>query len=729
MTVNTTNSRISYTGDGTSVAFPFPYEFLASTDIEVYLNFVVQGAGFTVSGAGNPQGGTVTFTAAPAAGVTILLARVPDLLQSTALPPNDPFPSDAVEKGLDKLTMIAQQLSADQGRSVHFPLSETVDGELPLSGQRANKVYAFDLNGNPTLVPMPSSLGAGDLGWEKGIDGTRGFKAGVDFTPDVTAQLTLSRSPINEANVWAYWDGVEQTDFSITSGNNLNFPTAIPSGISVVNVRVGTTLSLNQPAQGSVTDDSVATGAGINTSKLSYTAPYAGSVARTQQSKNSDIVSIADFGGSPSASADANTAAALAAHATGLPVYYPAGTWNLNPFSFAAGGIVGAGQGATILNFTDTSAADLITYTGTGSSGSAIPVFGSFSIYGALAKSSGSALRFNASSGQLAYPYINNVGIQNVAGGIRFTNTGQFAICGGCNIINYAASKGIWIENTNDPDFGDSSISDCFLNTSVPTGSTYGIWYRSSGGLKVVNTKILGGDSCFVMGFNSASKNVADLLIANCSFENALQYGIFLGRDSGAFNFGTIKIADTEIGCAQGIATDSSGFMTLLNIDGHTINLTSTTGTAIVLNNVANFSIGEGIINAQAGSGTTVGISITSSCSNGKIAPQTFVGIPAASCIVNGSSSVYVRGAVQKGTASITASTAYGSLFQGSVAVTFPVPYLVAPDVRCFPSGTGGGQISCFPINITTTGFTMVGISATSSGSMTNNEWTAEGII
>lgn len=274
MTVTTTNSRISYIGDGTSVAFPFPYYFLASTDITVFLSSVEQAGGFTVTGAGNAQGGTVTFTTPPGAGVSILLVRDPDLLQSTDLPPNDPFPSDAVEKALDKLTMIAQAISANESRSVHFPLSETFDGELPLAGDRANKMYGFDANGFPTVLPMPSSLGAGDLRWENGSDGTRGFKTGVDFTPNVTAQITLSRSPINEANVWVYWDGVEQTDFSITGGNRINFPTAIPSGISVVNVRVGTTLSLNIPAQQSVGEDQLQDGA-VTDAKISPTSNVA----------------------------------------------------------------------------------------------------------------------------------------------------------------------------------------------------------------------------------------------------------------------------------------------------------------------------------------------------------------------------------------------------------------------------------------------------------------------
>lgn len=623
----------------------------------------------------------------------------------------------------------------DQGLSI--PLQQpikTTNGQPSLNGQQIPVYLGLGvttyslavLNAGGVVVMSQPNVAPFSLGGSaSGSMVFKEFVAGTDFTAGTAPTLTLPWNLGSTNNAFVDADGVTQkpgVDYTL-SGTTLAFTSAFPAGApQTINVRGGTTQAVSTPGVGTVTDASVAANAAISASKISYTAPYAGAVARTQQSKNSDIVSIVEFGGSPTANATVNTASALAAHATGLPVYYPPGTWNLNPFSFSAGGIVGAGQGATILNFADTSAADLITYTGT-----AIPVFGSFNITGSLTKTSGSALRFNASSGQLSYPLITNVGTQNVAGGIRFTNTGQFVI-DGCNIINYAGSKGIWIENTNDPDFGDSAISNCFLNTSVPTGSTFGIWYRTSGGLKVVNTKILGGDSCFVLGLNSATKNVADLLIDNCSFENALQYGIFLGRDSGTFGFGTVKIANTEIGCAQGIATDTSGFLTLLNIDGHTINLTSTTGTAILLNNVANFRIGAGILNAQAGAGTTVGISTTASCSNGKISPQTFVGIPAANRISNGSSSVVYEEVSQTGSVSnITTSAAYGSMFTGTVVVTFPEPFSVAPASVAVNVPASGGAVVGLAESITTTGFTARAIGLTNGGVVTGIAYATQG--
>lgn len=113
MTVSTTTSRIAYNGNGVTLAFAFPYLFLADTDLDVYVDGALKAltTDYTVSGAGADAGGTVTFLVAPGAGSgNVVIVRDPDLLQSTDLPPNDPFPANSVERMSDKLTLIAQRL-------------------------------------------------------------------------------------------------------------------------------------------------------------------------------------------------------------------------------------------------------------------------------------------------------------------------------------------------------------------------------------------------------------------------------------------------------------------------------------------------------------------------------------------------------------------------------------------------------------------------------------------
>ena len=155
MAVTTTTSRVSYTGDGTSAEFPFPYYFLRATDITAYVGGIKQTSGFTVSGAGLDEGGSVTFVTAPAAGLDVILLRDPDQLQNTKLPPNDPFPSKAVETVLDKLTMLIQRLFDRMARTIMFPDADiNPSSELPVAALRSNKGLGFDVAGNPVAIDL-----------------------------------------------------------------------------------------------------------------------------------------------------------------------------------------------------------------------------------------------------------------------------------------------------------------------------------------------------------------------------------------------------------------------------------------------------------------------------------------------------------------------------------------------------------------------------------------------
>ena len=119
MTITATSSVISYNGDGTSTAFPFPYEFLDASHLVVNLVDIASGAvtpqsspaNYTVSGAGNPDGGTVTMVVAPPSGSQLKIQRIVPLVQLIDLESGDTFPADTMEGALDYLTMAVQQIS------------------------------------------------------------------------------------------------------------------------------------------------------------------------------------------------------------------------------------------------------------------------------------------------------------------------------------------------------------------------------------------------------------------------------------------------------------------------------------------------------------------------------------------------------------------------------------------------------------------------------------------
>ena len=93
MTISSTVNRTSTAGDGIVTAFSFPYLFFADDDLKVIL--VVDSTGvettqtitthYTVAGAGEAAGGTVTMVTPPASGETLVIIREEQLTQGLDL--------------------------------------------------------------------------------------------------------------------------------------------------------------------------------------------------------------------------------------------------------------------------------------------------------------------------------------------------------------------------------------------------------------------------------------------------------------------------------------------------------------------------------------------------------------------------------------------------------------------------------------------------------------------
>src|SRR5690606_5527128 len=156
MSFDTTGNRISYNGDDVTTAFSFPYLFYNSSHLKVIL---VSALGvetvqtitthYTVTGVGNPAGGTVTMQTPPATGEKLVILRVVPYNQGLLLVENDPFPSQSVMERLDLNVMMAQQLAGDIGRSMTVSEAEGSVASIPTVAERAGKYAAYDSLGNP----------------------------------------------------------------------------------------------------------------------------------------------------------------------------------------------------------------------------------------------------------------------------------------------------------------------------------------------------------------------------------------------------------------------------------------------------------------------------------------------------------------------------------------------------------------------------------------------------
>lgn len=141
MTLETTTNRVAYSGNGVTTAFSFPYYFLADEDLVVVSRVTATGVEttktltthYTVSGEGDPAGGTVTMLVAPATGTKITIYRATAIEQDLDLEENGGMPADEIEQRFDKLTMICQRLSERLDRAVRLTegFTDTFDLKLP----------------------------------------------------------------------------------------------------------------------------------------------------------------------------------------------------------------------------------------------------------------------------------------------------------------------------------------------------------------------------------------------------------------------------------------------------------------------------------------------------------------------------------------------------------------------------------------------------------------------
>ena len=127
MTISTIANKVLYNGDGTTDAFTIPFLFLDNSHITAIVlvrdtmipTTQVITTHYTLTGVGNAAGGTLTFESGsvPPSGTTVAILRDVPISQLTDDTPGDAFPAESHEDALDKLTMIAQQLSERLQRS------------------------------------------------------------------------------------------------------------------------------------------------------------------------------------------------------------------------------------------------------------------------------------------------------------------------------------------------------------------------------------------------------------------------------------------------------------------------------------------------------------------------------------------------------------------------------------------------------------------------------------
>lgn len=381
MTVSTTSNRKNYTGDGVSTVFAFPYKFITTSDIYVYLAGVLQVSGYTV-GAPSDTGANITFSIAPVSLAAVTILSDPARIQSTSLPSTGPFPAKTVETMADKLTLLVQRLYDLVSRS--FVLA---DGDSSTAS---------------TILPTPSANQL--IGWNATATGLQNIDSASLATivaygtsnadkfngNGVTTAFSLSANPGALNNLDVAIGGVTQRpgiDFTWTSGTTITFSTPPVVGVNNVLARYMLGLPQGTADAGAVTySDAASYGGGTVGDRLKTILSSAGAalvgflplgtgaVATTVQSKLRETVSVFDFlttaqiadvrSGSPALDLSTPLAAAatyLAANSTRFKLVFPSGiySYSVSP-NWAIGGAQIEAQGEVRLRYTGTGNAVII---------------------------------------------------------------------------------------------------------------------------------------------------------------------------------------------------------------------------------------------------------------------------------------------------------------------------------------------------------------------------------
>lgn len=243
MTVSTAPSPLSYSGNGSTVAFPITWKYNAKSHIVATLR---SSAGtettwalttnYTLTDPGDT--GTLTAVVAPASGETLVISLEPPNTQSSDIPLGGEFPSVTVEDGLDLAAQRDQKIQSLFDRSLRVPRTDTKTGsalQLPIDTSRAGKYLAFDADGDPIASAAAAGTAVVSTFMETVLDDTTAAAArttlGLGTAAVVDTGTSGTKVPLLDGN------NTHSGTVTVTDGTKFNI-TGSADATKIVNFEV-----------------------------------------------------------------------------------------------------------------------------------------------------------------------------------------------------------------------------------------------------------------------------------------------------------------------------------------------------------------------------------------------------------------------------------------------------------------------------------------------------------
>jgi len=314
LTISTTTIKNSFSGNGSTTVFNYTFKITDADDIEVIIRSAdgtettkTISTHYNVSGVGNANGGSVTFTGGnvPTATQTVVLRRDTPQTQGVDLIENDPLPANTLEDALDKVTSITQELQEESDRSIKLSRTNTITStEFTVDAtNRANKILAFDSAGEIAVTQ--------ELGTFKGNWAASTTYAVRDLVKDtstnnifvaLTAHTSSGSQPLTTNTDSAKWSLIVDAAASTTAQTN-----AASSATASANSATAAASSASTATTKASEASTSASTASTKASEASTSASNAATSASTATTKASEA--------STSATAAATSASQAAASA------------------------------------------------------------------------------------------------------------------------------------------------------------------------------------------------------------------------------------------------------------------------------------------------------------------------------------------------------------------------------------------------------------------------------
>ena len=198
MTVSSTESRITYSGNGSTTTFAVPFTFDSSTDLEVNIitnstrDVVLQtlNTDYTVSGT------DIVMTSAPSAGQTLVITLGLTFEQSTDYIANDPFPAETHENALDELAKQLKELKEDiDYRCFKLPVNTLSSTTVTDTEIGASKVLRINASADGIELATVNSITNGGDSWSDAVNS--------NILPDTDSNYNIGALANEFASVYA----------------------------------------------------------------------------------------------------------------------------------------------------------------------------------------------------------------------------------------------------------------------------------------------------------------------------------------------------------------------------------------------------------------------------------------------------------------------------------------------------------------------------------------------